>query len=229
MYEGEKKNADKGFSLVELIIVIAIIAVLGSMVSLGIIQYIENARQAIDVNNATLIRDALFEYNYPSDYPGQPVTFKDPKTGASETYTRGWVYVDKEEIRCSDASTAMAIIMAGLVEVSPETELIIRKSESSGVKKFPSGPDKDYLRRTGIGEYAFRRRSMLVKSRKIWNTYQLDVYVDGSSGEVVMGGSASNEERTNGHSKDEEAARVFQEKLGFDGSKVTPIGEQHGY
>ncbi len=219
------QNSDnKGFTLVELIIIIAIMAILTAAISIAVIRYIESGRQAVDVYNASLIKDALNTYPFPSDFQGRSVTFTDPVTHQQETYERGWVYVDKDEIRCSDQSTALAMINAGLVIVSPETEQAIRDNEESPNRWFPSGPDKDYYRQSGINEYVFKN-NLTVKAHRTWNTYQLDVYID-EGGELHLGASASNAQRTD-HAKDEDAATLFAEKLGFYNAKVTPVGQQY--
>ena len=223
----EKKHDDKGFTLVEIILIIAIMVILSAIIGLAVIRYIEKARQAMDVYNGSLIRDAINTYAFPSDFQGRDMVYTDPETGVSESFKRGWVYVDKEEIRCSDQSCALAMIQAGLVYVSPETEGKLRANEENPVKWFPDGPDGDYIRRSGIDEYVFKN-SMTVKAKRTWNTYQIDVYID-NDGQLYLGASASNAIRTGGHSKDETAAKLFAEKLGFYYAKITPIGEQHGY
>ncbi|MBQ9609507.1 MAG: type II secretion system protein [Lachnospiraceae bacterium] len=220
-----KKHTNKGYTLVELIIVIAIMAILASAIGVAILRYIETARQTIDVNNAKLIKDAVTAHAYPSEFRGESVTFTDPDTHESETFTRGWVYVDTSEIRCSDPSTALALIDAGLVYVSTETAANIAQCEEDGTLWFPSGPDGDYIRKSSINEYVFKNK-LTVKARSTWNTYQIDVYVDGG-GELSLGASASNAIRTNGHAKDSETAKLFAEKIGLDGSRITPIGEQY--
>ena len=225
MCEFEKKEMNRGFTLVELIITIAILSILAGMISLSVIRYIENAREAIDVNNAVLIRDALVNYSFPSDYQGRYVEFRDPETGAVEGYMRGWVYVDKTEIRCSDQTTALAMINAGLVRVSDATAAKIAENEEETPRWFPTPPDGDFIRKSGIDEYVFRN-SLTCKARKSWNTYQLDVYID-SYGEFHLGASASNTIRTGGHEKDAETAEYFQSKIGLDSSLITPIGEQY--
>ena len=221
--EKYQKSANKGFTLVELIIIIAILAILAAAIGMRVVRYIEESRQAVDIYNASLIKDALNIYAFPSNFQGRPVTFTDPVTHEQETYTRGWVYVDRDEIRCSDQSTALAMIEAGLVIVSPETEQAIRDNEESRNRWFPTGQDKDYYRRSGIDEYVFKN-NFTVKATRTWNTYQLDVYID-EAGELHLGASASNANRSD-HEKDEETATLFAEKLGFYDAKVTPIGQQ---
>lgn len=220
-----RKADNKGFTLVELIIAIAIMAILSSVIALAVIRYIEKARQAKDVYNASLIKDAVNTYPFPSNFQGRVVNYTDPDDGSTESYKRGWIYVDRTEIRCSDQSCALALINSGLVHVSPETERKIAENEESSPRWFPSGPDGDYIRRTSIDEYVFKN-DLTVQATRTWNTYQIDVYID-EGGELHLGASASDAQRVGGHAKDAETAKLFASKLGFDHALVTPIGEQY--
>ena len=226
MSEQKRKHNNKGFSLVELIIVIAIITILAVAIGINVLRYIEKARIAKDVHHGSLIKDALTVYPFPSNYQGEDVWYTDPETGVQEHYRRGWVYVDKDEIRCSDPSTALAMIRGGLVYVSAETEYNIAECEENGTLWFPSAPEGDFTRRSGIDEYVFKREGFVVQAKTTWNTYQLDVYVD-DAGELHLGASASNDIRVGGHAKDAKAAKLFAQKLGFDNAFITPIGEQY--
>ncbi len=57
-----KKSNNKGFSLVELIIVIAIMAILVGVLAPQFIKYIESSRQSTDIQNATSLRSAIEAY-----------------------------------------------------------------------------------------------------------------------------------------------------------------------
>lgn len=54
-----KKTNNKGFSLVELIIVIAIMAILAGALAPALIKYINKSRRSTDVQNADSLRTAL--------------------------------------------------------------------------------------------------------------------------------------------------------------------------
>lgn len=54
-----KKMNNKGFSLVELIIVIAIMAILAGAIAPALIKYIDKSRKSSDVNNAQSIATAV--------------------------------------------------------------------------------------------------------------------------------------------------------------------------
>ena len=53
-----KKNGNKGFSLVELIIVIAIMSILAAAIAPAIIRYIDKSRKAVDIETAQCIFEA---------------------------------------------------------------------------------------------------------------------------------------------------------------------------
>ena len=58
----KKEQNNKGFSLVELIIVIAIMAILVGVLAPQFIKYIESSRQSTDIQNASSIRSAVEAY-----------------------------------------------------------------------------------------------------------------------------------------------------------------------
>lgn len=58
----EMKENNKGFSLVELIIVIAIMAVLVGVLAPQFIKYVESSKQSTDIQNAAELRAAIEAY-----------------------------------------------------------------------------------------------------------------------------------------------------------------------
>ena len=58
----EKKMNNKGFSLVELIVVIAIMAVLVGVLAPQFIKYVEKSRESTDIQNADSVRTVVESY-----------------------------------------------------------------------------------------------------------------------------------------------------------------------
>ena len=75
MRKEEKKINDKGFSLVELIVVIAIMVALVAVVAVAVTRYVAQARAATDVTNAQTIKSAIqVEITDPTDGTTPKVT-----------------------------------------------------------------------------------------------------------------------------------------------------------
>lgn len=62
-----ERRSDDGFSLIELIIVVAIMAVLIAVLAPQYVRYVEKARNAVDLQNARAIVDALVTYSLDPD------------------------------------------------------------------------------------------------------------------------------------------------------------------
>jgi type IV pilus assembly protein PilA len=86
----EVKKNNKGFSLVELIVVIAIMAVLVGVLAPQFIKYVEKSRESTDIQNLSSIGDTLQTY------------FADHKCSASITVTLGTA------VSGSEATAALA-------------------------------------------------------------------------------------------------------------------------
>ena len=88
----KKMKNNKGFSLVELIIVIAIMAVLVAVLAPQFLKYVEKSRNSTDAQNATAIVSALQTYYVDPDATGIPaegktgtITVNATNTTASDT------------------------------------------------------------------------------------------------------------------------------------------------
>lgn len=80
MRKEEKKINDKGFSLVELIVVIAIMVALVAVVAVAVTRYVAQSRAATDVTNAQTIKSAIqVEITDPTEGLSDPIT--DHNTG----------------------------------------------------------------------------------------------------------------------------------------------------
>ena len=86
-------NRNKGFSLVELIIVIAIMAILAGALAPALIKYIAKSRRSTDVSNAQTIATAVanalsVEKAYDDATPGDyPVNTDGTQLGTSNAFT----------------------------------------------------------------------------------------------------------------------------------------------
>ena len=75
MRKEEKKINDKGFSLVELIVVIAIMVALVAVVAVAVTRYVAQSRAATDVTNAQTIKSAIqVEITDPTEGLSDPIT-----------------------------------------------------------------------------------------------------------------------------------------------------------
>lgn len=82
----KKEMNNKGFSLVELIIVIAIMVILIAVLAPTYLRYVERGRNSRDIQNATSIADAV--QVYASD-PQAPTAFVADATGTTIAFSNG--------------------------------------------------------------------------------------------------------------------------------------------
>ena len=197
--EGSKQiKSNKGFSLVELIIAIAIMAILASSVTVALIRYIEKAREAMDVKNARLIADVVTQYAAESDWGDTASgsgTYKNGKlVNGTGVYNRSYVYVSGRQVRCSNQMVADALVEAGLLE-----------GDTHG------GWNTEVI---------FENQELHVNARR-WKTYQVDIDFT-AGGEVRYGASAiayTGNTQTNGASMNDELSKEFSRRIG--GQQIT--------
>ena len=82
----EKKMNNKGFSLVELIVVIAIMAVLVGVLAPQFIKYVEKSRESTDIQNADSVRTVVESYYADKDgVSGNSVTITINQNGTTSS------------------------------------------------------------------------------------------------------------------------------------------------
>lgn len=101
----EMKENNKGFSLVELIIVIAIMAVLVGVLAPQFIKYVESSKQSTDIQNAAEIRAAVEAYVAESA-PADNITVSISADGKNIVVAGGSVGTALSEVGL-DASTSL--------------------------------------------------------------------------------------------------------------------------
>lgn len=179
-------NKLKGFTLVELITVIAIIGVLSAMIVPSVMKYVEYANNKADVVNARRLYVILQESM--ADASDNSIDYSNPWGNSAEEVDHGYIYVDDDEIRTSSIKIARILASQGIIEES--------------ALKNPN------MRHGREPQFSKNKIHLTCKSKRTWDRYQVNfVLVDG---EVVFSYSACR----NGKNKDAEASKTFAEQIG---------------
>lgn len=151
----------KGFTLVELIVVFAIIAILAALLVPSIAGYLELARNRADVSAAKVLCNAIqsecaMEPENIESFTQNPWGKGTNSDGSSyEADDHGYIYVDKNEVRVSSYSIAKLLEHDGYITSAGEFQGEIK-------------------------EYKFRGdncKKLLCKSNKTWYRYQINIAI----------------------------------------------------
>ena len=120
-----KENANKGFSLVELIVVIAIMAVLIGILAPQFLKYVERSRQSTDKQNVDSIVSALEVYSVDetvatADQIGDGAVIKLTGTSAAVDTSNATLNADKK-----GTITLTVHITDGVVSVTADDATIL--------------------------------------------------------------------------------------------------------
>lgn len=148
----------KGFTLVELIVVIAIIGILSAILVPSIMGYIEKARNTADISNSKQITNALQIAIAIS--PDTMINHDNPWDDSPENKDHGYVYVDDNEICVSNLAIADILEEEGIIKAGCASQYNIRQGKEA--------------------TYSRDKLNVACKSRKKWVRYQVNfVYQNG--------------------------------------------------
>ena len=138
-----KKMNNKGFSLVELIIVIAIMAILVGVLAPQFMKYVEQSRRSSDISTAEEIRQAIIADISDGNITGSGTTvaFSGGVTDAASVKTGNGAYAtsisDEPEIRGNLVSGKFLVTydcVAGTCEVYADSYLLTSEGGASEYK-----------------------------------------------------------------------------------------------
>lgn len=197
-----KKNT-KGFSLVELIVVIAIMIILIALLLPSVVGYIEKAHNVADISNAKTLGNYLqlglaMAQNDSIDYTQTPWS-NDPNN-----LYHGYIYVDDDEIRTSSMIIAEILEENGVLKPGSTAHPNMRQGREPQFSK-------DKVSSTRI----------LCQSRSTWDRYQLNFVGNGRSLHFTYSACR------NGKNQDTKASQQFASMIGGQsgGSEITLGGK----
>lgn len=189
-------NTNSGFSLVELIVVIAIMVILISLLVPNVLGYIERANNVTDITNAKNMGNYL-QLGLALSNDGSLNYTNTPWTSDPANLDRGYIYVDDDELRTS------SIVIAEILE-----ENGILKAGATAHPNMRHGVEPTFPK---------EQTNILCKSSKTWDRYQINFAGKGRA--LHFSYSASR----NGSSHDDVASESFATMIGGSkaGSEIT--------
>ena len=149
---------EHGFSLVELIVVIAVMVILIALLVPNVVGYIQKAHNVSDCNNAKTMANAVLAAMAAGDLTDYSNIWYDGSgpgsTSYDENYNHLYIYVDNDEIRCSNESIAQLLVD----------------------EKIVTG---DYAMRGGVEpvfSFAAGNTKFACHSKAPWDRYQINFY-----------------------------------------------------
>ena len=178
----------KGFTLIELSVVITIIGVLAAILVPAMIGWVEKSNNATDTENARIICNAIQADCV--DTPDYEAYTKSPWYGGGQKDdNHGYVYVDKREVRCSSYKVALLLQEQGFIKSAAEPDRV-----GGGRTYTINGKDEEIKEYVYVGSKA---SNMLCKSRKTWYRYQVNIYDNNGTIDLAYSALAKDTEHDN--------------------------------
>ena len=157
----------KGFTLIELSVVLTILGVLAAILVPAMMGWVEKSNNATDAENARIICNAIQADCIEScDY--ESYTRSPWYGGGQKDDDHGYVYVDKNEVRCSSYKVALLLQEHGFIASASQPDRV-----GGGRTYTVDGREEEIKEYVYVGSKASH---MLCKSRKTWYRYQVNIY-----------------------------------------------------